>query len=354
MGVDAPVACAAVKRRILVVRLSAFGDIVLTTTLLHGIRRNWPDAHVGWIVDDRFAGALESHPGIDVLHRWRRQEWSRALRSGSLGTLASGIVSMRRELRAQGYDLALDAQGLAKSALLARLAGAKEQWSLRPRECAGLISGRAVQVRMQRQLVGDEYRMMLAAIGADFAGSMPWMPVREDADLQAKALLEVAGARQGFVAICPFTTRPQKHWFDARWVRLASALESHGMSTVVLGGPQDEAAAAQLVDQMADAGASAARSIAGRTTLANVGAVLARAACTVGVDTGLTHLSIAVGTRTIALFGSALPYVQVPSPHRLIRQPLACSPCDRRPTCSGRFDCMRAIEVDQVMDAVLG
>lgn len=349
-----PVACAAVKRRILVVRLSAFGDIVLTTTLLHGIRRTWPDAHVGWIVDDRFAGVLEGHPGIDVLHRWHRGDWSRALRSASLGTLAGGIASMRRELRAQGYDLALDAQGLAKSALLARLAGAKEQWSLRPRECAGLISRRAVQVRTQRQLVGDEYRMMLAAIGADSAGAMPWMPVCVDADLQAASLLEAAGAGRRFVALCPFTTRPQKHWFEERWIRLASEIERHGMSAVILGGPQDQAAAARLVDQVADAGAGTARSIAGHTTFANVGAVLARAACTVGVDTGLTHLSIAVGTRTIALFGSALPYVLVPSPHRLIREPLACSPCDRRPTCSGRFDCMRAIEVDQVMDAVLG
>jgi heptosyltransferase-1 len=343
-----------VKRRILVVRLSAFGDIVLTTTLLHGIRHAWPDAHVGWLVDDRFAGVLEGHPGVDVLHRWDRRGWSGALRSGNIRAVAGGIRATRRELRGERYDVAIDAQGLARSALLARLSGAPERWSLRPRELAGLISGRSVRMRAQRQLIGDEYRMMLSAIGVDPRGSMPWMPVNDEADVQAADVLHQAGAMRSFVALCPFTTRPQKHWFDERWVNLATGIERLGMSPVILGGPQDEAAAAQLVERMARADAGSARSIAGRTGFANVGAVLARAACTVGVDTGLTHLSIAVGTRTIALFGSALPYVHVPPPHRLIREPLACSPCNRRPSCNGRFDCMRAIDVDRVLEAVAG
>lgn len=341
-----------VTRRVLVVRLSAFGDIVLTTTLLDGIRRRWPDAHVGWLVDRRFASVLEGHPGVTTLHRWDRAAWSGALRSGRVGALVGGMRALRAELRRERYDLALDAQGLAKSALLARLSGAPARWSLRPRELAGAICGRAVRIRGQRDLVGHEYRELLAAIGCAAPDAMPWMPVPARASAATDSLLAADGIGTGFVALCPFTTRPQKHWFEDRWVALGAAIAGLGRRPVILGGPQDAEAAGRMTRSMEAQGAPGARSLAGRTGLGDVGAVLARAAATVGVDTGLTHLSIAVGTPTVGLFGSALPYVRVPSPHRLLREPMACSPCDRRPTCAGRFDCMRALGTERVLDAL--
>lgn len=347
-----PGSLSAVTRRILVVRLSAFGDIVLTTTLLDGIRRRWPAAHVGWLVDRRFAPVLEGHPGVATLHRWDRAAWSGALRSARAGALIGCIRALRTELMGERYDIALDAQGLAKSALLARLSGAPVRWSLRPRELAGVISGRSVRMRVQRDLVGHEYRELLDAIGCAAPDAMPWMPVSEGASMAMSGLLRSEGIEDGFIALCPFTTRPQKHWFEDRWVALGTAIAGLGRGPVILGGPQDTEAAARMADAMRAQGARGARALAGRTGLGDVGAVLASASATVGVDTGLTHLSIAVGTPTVGLFGSALPYLRVPSPHRVLREPMACSPCDRRPTCGGRFDCMRALSVDRVLDAL--
>jgi heptosyltransferase-1 len=338
-----------VSPRILVVRLSAFGDIVLTTTLLAGIRRTWPDAHIGWLVDRRFASVLEGHEGIDSLHRWDRQAWTDALRKRQIGELVAGIRCLRDSLLQERYELALDAQGLAKSALLARLSGAPVRWSLRPRELAGMISGRSISTRGQRDLIGHEYREMLAAIGCPTPDAMPWMPVTEPAGEVATRLLASEGIESGFVALCPFTTRPQKHWFEARWIELGNAIAKLGRQPVLLGGPQDADAAARMTRSMRALGVGGASSIAGRTSLGHAGAILARASATVGVDTGLTHLSIASGTPTVGLFGSALPYLRVPPPHIVLREPMACSPCDRRPTCNGRFDCMRALSVDRVL-----
>ena len=334
--------------RILIVRLSAIGDIVVTTTLLNGLRAQWPKAHIGWLVESRMASLLRGHPAIDRLHEWRRTEWSADARRGRIDRALHGAIALRRELRAEKYDLALDAQGLLKSSLLAALSGARERWVLRPREGAAWVAHHAV-ARRDRELPGDEYRDLLRAlkVGDGAANARMRLDIPDAARAKANELLRAALGDARFAVICPFTTRPQKHWFDERWVELAGQLARRGLRTVALGGPGD-------VARMESIRASAPDivSLVGRTDLLTAGAVLGRAAVTVGVDTGLTHLSMANGTPTVALFGSAYPYMRAFEGSEVLLETLACAPCDRKPTCSGRFDCMRALTVSRVAEAV--
>ncbi|HEY9546087.1 MAG TPA: glycosyltransferase family 9 protein, partial [Solimonas sp.] len=87
----------------------------------------------------------------------------------------------------------------------------------------------------------------------------------------------------------------------------------------------------------------------GETRLAELPAWLAAAKLVIGVDTGLTHIGIAVGTPTVALFGSTCPYRQgADSPLIVMYDALPCAPCRRHPTCDGRFDCMRGLTPQRV------
>ncbi|MEY5060178.1 MAG: hypothetical protein RIS45_99 [Planctomycetota bacterium] len=338
--------------RILIVRLSAIGDIVVTTTLLHGLRARWPKAHIGWLVESRMASLLRGqpgpHPGIDRLHEWKRTEWSADFRRGRIDRAFAGLRALRRELHAEKYDLALDAQGLLKSSLLAALSGARERWVLRPREGAKFVAHHAVE-RRERVLPGDEYRDLLRAleVGDAAASARMRLEIPEKARANAAELLRAPLGDAHFAVICPFTTRPQKHWFDERWAELASGLSARGLRTVALGGPGDVA----RMDAIR-AAAPDIVSLVGRTDLLTAGAVLGRARVTVGVDTGLTHLSMANGTPTVALFGSAYPYTRAFEGSEVLLEPLPCAPCDRKPTCGGRFDCMRALTVERVLEAV--
>ena len=93
-------------------------------------------------------------------------------------------------------------------------------------------------------------------------------------------------------------------------------------------------------------------SLAGRTSLIQVAAVMQQAALVVGVDTGLTHLGIALRRPTLALFGSTRPYLDPDFEQaRVLYEPMACSPCRRRPTCGGEFTCMRAHTPERVLEA---
>jgi len=160
--------------------------------------------------------------------------------------------------------------------------------------------------------------------------------------------LAESGLNTPFIALCPFTTRPQKHWINAHWQTLIDDLLAlGGYPLAILGGPDDSTAAATLI------GDRPVVNLAGKTNLQQAGVVIKHAACVVGVDTGLTHMGHAAETPTIAIFGSTRPYLDAQKPASvIIYQDRHCSPCKRRPTCDGRFDCMHEITPAQVLTQV--
>jgi heptosyltransferase-1 len=157
------------------------------------------------------------------------------------------------------------------------------------------------------------------------------------------------GLASGYAVLCPFTTRPQKHWSEAYWSSLAVRLRADlGLAPVMLGGPKDREAARRICD---DTDAPVVN-LVGRTSLSEAAALIDRAALLVAVDTGLGHMGIALGTPSVLLFGSTCPYLNPGrSNARVLYHELPCSPCKRRPTCNGAFDCMRAIDPAEVLAA---
>jgi heptosyltransferase-1 len=165
----------------------------------------------------------------------------------------------------------------------------------------------------------------------------------------AREIGEGCGLAPPYAVICPFTTRPQKHWVGSRWSETAAELvKQFNLAVALLGGPQDAAAASRLQRQTGDGVVD----LAGRTTLGQAAALVEKAALVIGVDTGLTHLGTAFTRPTIALFGATCPYLRTPSPRTtVLYNRLACSPCKRSPTCDGRYDCMKSITSDDVCRA---
>ncbi len=156
----------------------------------------------------------------------------------------------------------------------------------------------------------------------------------------------------GYAVLCPFTTRPQKHWIEERWAPLAARIQTDlGLTPVLLGGPADREAATRI----ADAADTPLVDLAGRTSLIEAAALIERASLLIGVDTGLGHMGIAFGTPSLLLFGSTCPYLDTTRANaRVLYHKLDCSPCKRRPTCDGAFTCMRLITIDEVLDAARG
>jgi heptosyltransferase I len=339
-----------VPRRVLLIRLSAIGDIVFASPLIHACRRAYPDAHLAWLAQPACAPLLRRHPELDAVIEWPDALLRARWRERRPAALWAELGRLRRALRAQRFDLALDLQGLFKSALPAWLSGAPVRIGLGAREGSRLLLTRVVPRAGDARRIGSEYRHLAEVLGLptdDFAMAVPVGP--EDA-AAARDLLAAHGLENGFIALCPFTTRPQKHWIAARWAALARRLAAQtGQPAVLLGGPGDRAAAAEI----AVAAGAAVVDLAGRTTLLQAAAVIDRCGALIGVDTGLSHMGIARERPTLLLFGSTLPYIDTGrADARVLYHARPCSPCRRRPTCDGRFDCMRDIEVEEVLAAL--
>ena len=343
-------------RKILVVRLSARGDLVFASPLAGALRRRYPHAHIAWAAEERTADVIRHNPHLNEVIVWERAAWKRMLRAGRWGTLARAAGNFFGALRDRRFDVAIDAQGLLRSGVLAFLSGAAVRIGLGSREGSRWLMTEVVERGGDPRKIGSEYATLATVLGLRADPFPMEIPRGPDEAAMATRLVEEEGLGAGFVAACPFTTRIYKHWFEDRWSSLIDRIREHtGLGVVLLGGPSDRAAADRILGGLA-ASAQAAPPVVdlvGRTTLGQASAVVSRCSVLVGVDTGLSHMAQAYGRPAVLLFGSNTPYLDPPGPATtILHSGRACSPCRGKLTCDGRIDCMRDLSVGQVLAAV--
>ncbi len=342
--------------RILVVRLSARGDLVFASPLAGALRRRYPRAFIAWLAEERTADVIRHNPHLDEVIVWRRAAWKRRLRTGRWAALARDAVAFLDALRDRRFDVAIDAQGLLRSGVAAYLSGAPVRIGLGSREGSHRLMTEVVARGGDDRRIASEYRHLAEWLG------LPTEPFRleiprgaEEAE-RARRLLAEAGIANGFVAACPFTTRHYKHWFADRWSALIGRIRDRlGLGVALLGGPADRAAADRILAGLPESppGAAPVVDLVGRTTLGEACAAVSRCSVLVGVDTGLSHVAHAFERPAVVLFGSNTPYVDPPGPRAtILHSGRSCSPCRGKLVCDGRIDCMDDLSVGEVFTAV--
>lgn len=356
---SAPHADRPAPRRILIVRLSALGDIVMASGLIPALKQRYPEAELSWVCEAVCAPLLRHNPRLKQVIIWPRGEWQALFKAKRYVALWRAVRAFRAQLRAEQFDLVLDAQGLLKSGLIAWLTGAPRRVSIIAREGSHRLVHEVVTPPPGADpVMGSEYRYLAHYLGAPQGSFVHDLAVGHDQAARAQVVLQQAlrDAWQGeppthpLVVLAPFTTRPQKHWVESNWTELAQALLKQGLQPVVLGGPADHDAAARICASLPQC-----LNLAGQLKLDESVALIAQAQLLIGVDTGLTHMGSALRIPTVALFGSTRPYREGPTARtRILYDALPCSPCRRRPTCNGAFTCMKQLTTARVLDAALG
>ena len=335
---------------ILIIRPSAMGDIIMASPMLAVLRRAYPQARIAWLVEPGLADLLRHNGDLDELILWPKGEWSRLAREKRYLELLRRIMALRRELREHHFDLAIDAVGLVKSRFLLWLSGARTTIGFVSKEPGAFLLDRQVVKSKNDPAMSSEYREMMVALGLDSGPFAPQIVVAPEDRAIARQLLGSLGITSDYLVFAPFTTRPQKHWFDERWSLLAGELvDKFGTPVLILGGPGDAERGEEIARQ---SGRPQIHSLCGRTTLGQSAAIIDHANLLIGVDTGLTHMGTAFSLPTLALFGATCPYQTTASPRtRVLYDAPACSPCRRKPICHNQFDCMRALTVEKIVAA---
>ena len=338
--------------RILIVKLGSIGDIVHTLPTLAAIRKAMPQAEISWVVERQSAEILKDNPLLDRLIEVDTKALRRGLMSGE--TLRAPRQQLRR-LRASAFDLALDFQGILKSASIARLSGARRVFGFsRPslREPASrLLLSKAVAIPTNIHVIRKNLALVSGALGIPVPedGGKLEFPIATNSAHEAEARSAAPNTASDFAILNPGGGWPTKLWSAERFGRLADELWSHyGLHSLVTYGP-GEADLAETVLQSSQSGKARAVNL----SLKGFYELARRAQVYVGGDTGPTHLAIAAGAPIVGLFGPTEWWRNGSLREADIcveRVDIDCrTDCHRR-ACS-KWICMD-IEVDRVFQAV--
>jgi lipopolysaccharide heptosyltransferase I len=320
----------------LIVRMSALGDIVHALPVLAALRRAWPESAIDWLADRRYAGVLDLVDGL-----------SRTI----IGR--PGLMRAIGQLRARRYDVAIDLQGLLKSAAMARASGARrvlgfETAALRERAAAWLYD-ETIAVAPGAHVV----RKNLGAVAALGLAppATPEFPFRVPASRVADEIGRLVGADGRFVLINPGAAWPNKRWPAERFGAVAALLaDRHGLRSVVLWGPGEQALADAVI-----AAASGAAVRAPETSLGDLLALTARATLVISGDTGPLHIAAACATPIVGLYGPTWPERNGPwAKDDEVRSQAERCECHHKRQCrrgAARM-CLNDITVDEVTAAV--
>ncbi len=302
-------------RKILVIRLSAVGDVVNTLPALQAIRAGYPDAVIGFVVEDRAHDLIARHPSVDRVHLYPRKRWARmALRPHRWADLVAESGRFVREIRRERYELALDFQANFKGAMHGLLSGAPRRVGFSRAHCREwnhLFTNEHVTPPGGEQINRvDKFLSLAAWIGAPVDGAGYRLPELGENAGRVGAWIEEAGLPR-YAAVHPGTSDfgKVKRWLPERFSQLAARIASElGLRCVVTWGPGERALAEEVVR---GAGGGAVLAMETRSVL-DLAEIIRRARLFVGCDSGPLHLASAVGTPSVALFGPKDPRIYGP------------------------------------------
>lgn len=320
-------------RRILFIRPGGIGDAVLLIPAMRAVKKRYPGCQITVLAEKR-NGAVFSLCG-DVRQVFRYDRFGEILKA------VGGA-----------YDVVVDTEQWHRlSAFFARCTGAPMVIGFATNQRSRMFT-HAVPYSHESYEVLSFFNL-LKPLGIDIVSNpvSSFLDVPEKAFAGADAKLgSLAG--QVFLTIFPGASIPERRWGSAKFRELAVRLQGRGYPVVVVGGKGDEEAGWEIV------GEGGGLNLAGRTSLPETAAVIARSMLLITGDSGVLHIAVGVGTRTVSLFGPGIEKKWAPSGdcHMVLNKGLSCSPCTRfgyTPTCRIGARCLAEITVGEVEDAVI-
>ena len=269
------------------------GDVLHNFPVVADICRHMPDASIDWVVEENFAPLPALHPRVNrvvsvAMRRWRKSWWQSR----------SEMQASCHELRTHQYDLALDTQGLLKSALITRCVPATHcgfDWGSAREPLASLFYDRTFTVAKNQHAVERNRQLAGQVLGYTPQGApdygirapdltLPWLP------------------DEPYAVLLHATSRDDKLWDEQNWIALGNHLNQAGIRTVLpWGSAQEKIRSKRLCSAISGA------ICAPHTNLNEAAAMLERARAVIGVDTGLSHLAAALGVPTIGIYTATDP-----------------------------------------------
>jgi lipopolysaccharide heptosyltransferase I len=384
-----------VPLKLLIIRLSAIGDVIHTLPIAAAIKEMAPDSQVSWVVQPAAASLLQNNPSVDRVIKFPdKKVLSQALSINPKKAAMDELAAFWRELRSEKYDAAIDAQGLFKSAILTYLSGAKVRIGFRnTREFADFFLTHAVDVGdyFDPQTSVVDMNMRLAARVLEASGlaqlseqhhprfTLPEPPAEAIANVQkwlaaipgakaeapersgtgANIYIDIAGSKKSrkLAVLMPGTTWTSKIWPVEYWCQLATRIATELQYDIILvGGPSEFPASLEIEESLIKQGQRGVLNLTSRTSLLDLVALFPQTDLVIGGDTGPLHIAAAAqAPHVVGIFGSTPRRRNGPygANATAIGLNLVCQPCFKKTCPLGTRACLIDFTPDEVLRQVL-
>ena len=296
--------------KVLIVRLSAMGDVIHTMPAVAALRKALPSLKIGWLIEERWAELLctksaarsgatsPQRPLVDEVHTVDTKRWRKSLFASNTRKEFSAAVA---QLKAGCYDSTIDFQGLIRSAVFARFSGTKIRHGFaHPRESAARWFYTSTFPATAAHVVEQNVSLAESVVGIPLKPAQTEFPHDEDAERRVEAELQKQSIKR-FAILNPGAGWGAKQWPAERYGKVATHLAEHGITPLINFGPGEES----LAQAVEESSGGAARKIS--LSLAELIALTRRASSFIGGDTGPMHLAAALQVPVVAIFGPTNP-----------------------------------------------
>jgi heptosyltransferase I len=289
-------------RRILIIKPSALGDIILALPALSALRRSFPDARISWLVRPEFAPLITGHPYISDIILFDRKQLSKWWCSRES---FNALRSLIRQLKTGEFDLVFDFQGLFRTGYFSWVTGCKKRFGMAgAREFAHIFYTDKISQDASSIHLVDYYLKMAAAAGARQGEAEFKLPEDAGAAEQIDKLLKSQGVNGEYAVLVPEASQANKRWPIERFAELAGKIgERFGLS-IVATGSQGEL---EYIEAIQTGGKSRVINLAGKTTVRELIPLMKKASLVVSNDTGPGHIAAAMGVPIVMIFGPTNP-----------------------------------------------
>jgi lipopolysaccharide heptosyltransferase II len=337
-------------RRILLCRLRFMGDVILTTPLIRQMRRLFPDAHIAYLTDERFAPLLEHNPHLnDIIP-------VRVSGNDNFFQTVRTTARLMSYLRRQEFDLTIDLFGNPRTALQCWITGAATRVGGDFRGRRRLYTVRVPQDNKLRTAIGFHWKSF-SALGLELGDNRTEVFLSDAERAWAKEYLSSKGVflNQPIVGFHPGATWPNKRWPAQKFGEVAKHLLREGIQIVITQGPNER----EFAEAVAHSAGGASRQliVLDVLNLRQLAAALAQLSVYVANDCGAMHLAVAVGTKTLGIFGPSQPEIWFPYPqgngHLALVEPVDCRPCHKDYCPLGTLACLENLQPARVAKEIL-
>lgn len=350
-------------KKFLIINPFGIGDVLFTTPVIHTLKDAFAGVKIGYLCNRRSAPILEANPYLDYLFVYERDEFE-ALRRKSFFAWIKKLTAFLREIKKERFDVAFDFSLNTQYGFFSWYAGIKERLGYDFKKRGRFLTKKISLAGYAEKHIVDYYADLLKYIGLDLKYRNLELYLKDEDIRRAEEILvnNNIGPSDFLAAIIPGAGRswgkdaPFKHWPAENFAELADKLvENYKAKIIIMGDFSERQISKKILERMR----YEAVDLTGMTTLGELAALLKRMKLVVTNDGGPLHMAVALGVKTVSIFGPVDERLYGPYPPSqeriVVKKDVSCRPCYmnfRMPICRYDRQCLKSINTEDVFDAV--